>query len=205
MTVYQNTAMLKAQARESLLGHLTTAVLSLLMYSFTIVTLYSLISVLRELGIGVEGSVVFHHDPVYDGGHENSNTLKTVVESYGDVKHFTVSKTQPYQLNALFKRVKTDFVIIRHQGLAPEAAKLGIPSLAMGDEHYPVGYDGIIRTGETILDILSRKKFNQVLARHTELGYTNWWLSQEDPFILARKPELLDEPIHEENGGRYDG
>ena len=47
MTVYQNTAMLKAQARESLLGHLTTAVLSLLMYSFTIVTLYSLISVLN--------------------------------------------------------------------------------------------------------------------------------------------------------------
>ena len=75
----------------------------------------------------------------------------------------------------------------------------------MGDEHFPVGYDGIIRVGEILLDIVARKKFNQVLARHTELGYTNWWLSQEDPFILARKPELLDEPIHEENGGRYDG
>ena len=148
--------------------------------------------------------MVFHHDPVYDGGHENSNTLKTVVESYGDVKHFTVSKTQPYQLNALFKRVKTDFVIIRHQGLAPEAAKLGIPSLAMGDEHYPVGYDGIIRTGETILDILSRKKFNQVLSRHKRSPYNEWWLAQDDPFLLAHNPEILNERVNlnKKKGGR---
>ena len=165
---------------------------------------HSLISVLRELGIGVEGSVVFHHDPVYDGGHENSNTLKTLVESYGDIPHFTVSKTQPYQLSVLFKRVKTDFVIIRHQGLAPEAAKLGIPSLAMGDEHYPVGYDGILRTGETILDILSRKKFNQVLSRHKRSPYNEWWLSQDDPFLLAHRPEILDERVKlgKAKGGR---
>jgi nitrogenase molybdenum-iron protein alpha chain len=156
---------------------------------------HSLISVLRELGIGVEGSVVFHHDPVYDGGHENQDTLKTLIDTYGDVPHFTVSKTQAFQLNALFKRVKADFVVIRHQGLAPEAAKLGIPSLAMGDEHYPVGYDGIIRTGETILDILSRKKFNQVLSRHVKSPYNSWWLSQTDPFLLSNRPEVLDERV----------
>lgn len=42
----------------------------------------------------------------------------------------------------------------------------------MGDEHIPVSYDGIIRTGEALLDILARKRFNQVLQRHVELPYT---------------------------------
>ncbi|PYG87373.1 nitrogenase molybdenum-iron protein alpha chain [Ruminiclostridium sufflavum DSM 19573] len=156
---------------------------------------HSLISVLRELGIGVEGSVVFHHDPVYDGGHENQDTLHELIDTYGDIPYFTVSKTQAFQLNALFKRVKTDFVIIRHQGLAPEAAKLGIPSLAMGDEHFPVGYDGIIRTGEVLIDILARKKFNGVLSRHVRSPYNAWWRSQEDPFLLAKHPEVLDERV----------
>lgn len=156
---------------------------------------HSLISVLRELGIGVDGSVVFHHDPVYDGGHEKQDTLHELISNYGDIPNFTVSKTQAFQLNALFKRVETDFVIIRHQGLAPEAAKLGIPSLAMGDEHFPVGYDGIIRTGEVLLDILARKKFNEVLSRHVKSPYNEWWLSQDDPFLLARHPEVLDERV----------
>lgn len=156
---------------------------------------HGLISVLKELGIGVQGSIVFHHDPVYDSGAENQNTLKHLVENYGDIEHFTVSKTQAYQLSNLFKRVKTDFVIIRHQGLAPEAAKLGIPALAMGDEHIPVGYDGMIRTGEILLEIIARKKFNQVLQRHVGLPYTDWWVNQEDPFILAKNPEILDEVV----------
>ncbi len=166
---------------------------------------HGLISVLRELGIGVEGSIVFHHDPVYDSGHERQNTLKCLVDTYGDIPHFTVSKTQPFQLPGILKRVKTDFVIIRHNGLAPVAAKLGIPALAMGDEHFPVGYDGIIRVGEVILDIVARKKFNQVLSRHADLGYTDWWLRQDDPFVLAHHPERINEPIHETNGGKYDG
>ena len=158
---------------------------------------HGLISVLRELGIEVDGSVVFHHDPVYDGGGENQNSLKNLVEEYGDIPHYTVSKTQAYQLPQVFRRVRTDFVIIRHQGLAPEAAKLGIPALAMGDEHIPVGYDGMIRTGEILLDILARKRFNQVLQRHVELPYTKWWQSQDDPFILSKEPEVIDKALDE--------
>lgn len=147
---------------------------------------HGLISVLKELGIGVQGSIVFHHDPVYDSGAEHQNTLKHLVENYGDIEHFTVSKTQAYQLSNLFRRVKTDFVIIRHQGLAPETAKLGIPALTMGDEHIPVGYDGMIRTDEILLEIIARKKFKKVLQRHVILPYTDWWISQKDPFILAK-------------------
>ncbi|MBE6421881.1 nitrogenase component 1 [Succinivibrio dextrinosolvens] len=153
---------------------------------------HGLISVLRELGIEVNGSVVFHHDPVYDGGKENQDTLKTLVENYGDIPNYSVSKTQPFQLPVILRNVDTDFIIVRHNGLAPNAARMGIPSFAMGDEHFPVGYDGIIRTGKAILDILARKKFNQVLKRHVKLPYSDWWLAQNDPFILARDPELIE-------------
>lgn len=163
---------------------------------------HGLISVLRELGITVNGSVVFHHDPVYDGGHERQNTLKSLVDTYGDIPHFTVSKTQPFQLPALLNRVKTDFIIVRHNGLAPNAARMGIPSFAMGDEHFPVGYDGIIRTGEAILDILARKKFNEVLKRHVSLPYSKWWLSQKDPFILAKDTHILDETEDVKDGNQ---
>jgi nitrogenase molybdenum-iron protein alpha chain len=165
---------------------------------------HSMIEVIRELGITVDGSLVFHHDPVYDSGYENQDTLRHLVENYGDIPNFSVSKTQQFQFYALLKRVNPDFIIIRHNGIAPLAAKLGIPAFAMGDEHFPLGYDGILRMGEALVGILARKKFNQVLKRHVSLPYTDWWLSQDDPFILARHPELLDEemPVPKETSDR---
>lgn len=160
---------------------------------------HSMIAVLRDLGIEVTGSVVFHHDPVYDSGYENQNTLRELVEDYGDVPYFTVSKTRPFQLPILLKRADPDFIIIRHNGLAPDAARLGIPALPMGDEHFPAGYDGIIRLGECLKGILARKKYNQVLRRHTELPYSDWWLSQTDPFLLAHDPHALDDIVVDES------
>lgn len=154
---------------------------------------HGLISVLRELGITVEGSLVFHHDPVYDSGSEEQNSLKTLVATYGDIPHFTVSKTQPFQLPQLFRRTPVDFVIVRHGGLAPDLAKLGLPSFEMGDEHLPVGYEGIVRLGKAILETLSKRKFNNVLKRHIALPYTEWWLNQQDPFVFANNPDILNE------------
>lgn len=74
----------------------------------------------------------------------------------------------------------------------------------MGDEHIPVGYDGMIRTGEILLNIMSRKKFNQVLQKHVALPYTDWWLSQEDPFLLARDPSVLNDVVPLNNTNDFD-
>lgn len=154
---------------------------------------HGIIAVLKELGIEVDGSIVFHHDPVYDGGNEDQDSLKFLVDNYGDVEHFTVSKTQQFQLYGILKRVNPDFIIIRHNGLAPLAAKVGIPAFPLGDEHLPFGYEGIIRMGEALLEVLAHKKFGENLKRHVKLPYTKWWLDQEDPFVLAKHPEILDE------------
>ena len=154
---------------------------------------HGLISVLSELGIKNEGALVFHHDPIYDGAGKNQDTLKELVETYGDIPHYTVSKTRAFQLPQLLNRVKTDFLIIRHPGLASVAGHLGVPTFALGDEHIPVGYDGILRIAEILVGVLSRTKFNKTLQRHVRLPYNDWWFSQTDPFILSNDKNVFKE------------
>lgn len=149
---------------------------------------HGLICVLKELGIQVDGSLVFHHDPIYDSQDPRQDSLAHLIDNYGDVPAFTVSKYQ-YQFYGLLQKVNPDFILIRHPGLAPLAARLGIPAVAIGDEHMAVGYQGIINVGEMILNILSYRKFYQNLSKHTKLPYKKWWLNQKDPFVLTKKAE----------------
>lgn len=152
---------------------------------------HGLIAVLRELGVEVNGSLVFHHDPIYDSGDPRQDSLSHLVDNYGEVPSFSVSNRQQYQFYGLLQRVNPDFILIRHNGLAPLASKLGIPAAPLGDEHIAIGYQGIINLGETILDILAHKKFHEDLAAHVTLPYKKWWLEQKDPFILAKEPDLV--------------
>lgn len=148
---------------------------------------HGLIAVLGELGVQVDGSLVFHHDPVYDNNDPTKDSLKFLVDNYGDVPNFSVSNRQQYQFYGLLKNVNPDFIIIRHAGLASLASRMGIPAVPLGDEHHAVGYQGILNLGETVLDILARKKFHKDLSSHVKLPYTKWWLQQRDPYILEKQ------------------
>lgn len=158
---------------------------------------HGLITVLRELGISVDGSLVFHHDPVYDSGNVEADSLKHLVDNYGDVKNFSVSNRQQYQFYSLLKRVNPDFILIKHGGLSPLASKLGISAAPLSDESLTIGYQGMIYLGNKILDILAKKKFHNILKEHTEMQYTDWWLEQSDPYVLAKNPNLLDQKFNE--------
>jgi nitrogenase molybdenum-iron protein alpha chain len=147
---------------------------------------HGLIGALREIGVEVDGSLVFHHDPVYDSEDPRQDSLGHLVEHYGDVRHFTVGNRQQYQFYNLLQRVKPDFIIIRHNGLAPLAARLGIPAIPLGDEHHALGYQGMVNLGESILAALQHRKFHQDIARRVSLPYKQSWLSQRDPFALSR-------------------
>lgn len=153
---------------------------------------HGLIQVMRELGIEVDGSLTFHHDPVYDSGDTQEDSLGYLNQHYGKVSNFHVSNRQQYQLYAFLQQVKPDFLLIRHNGLAPLASRLGIPAAPLGDEHIAVGYDGMINLGETILEILAHKKFHDDIRKHVKLPYKKWWLKQKDAYILAKHPELIE-------------
>jgi nitrogenase molybdenum-iron protein alpha chain len=147
---------------------------------------HGLIAVLREIGVQVDGSLVFHHDPVYDSLDPRQDSLAQTLDEYGEVPFFSVGNRQQYLLPALLRRVHPDFLLIRHNGLAPLAARLGIPAIPLGDEHHPLGYQGLLNMGESIIGILARRRFSKNLAEHVRLPYSKWWLSQDDPYALAR-------------------
>lgn len=154
---------------------------------------HGLITVLSELGIGHDAALVFHHDPIYDGAGKNQDTLKELIDTYGDIPHYTVSKTRAFQLPQLLKRAKADLLIIRHPGLASVAGHLGVPTFTLGDEHIPVGYDGILRIGNILKGVLARTKFSKVIQRNVALPYNEWWLEQNDPFVLSNDKDVFKE------------
>jgi nitrogenase molybdenum-iron protein alpha chain len=150
---------------------------------------HGVIAVLRELGVTLDGSLVYHHDPIYDNPDKQRDTLGHLIDTYGDIEYLSVANAQPYQLYNLLKRVDPDFIIIRQGGLAPLATRLGVAALPLeGDSNLPVGYQGIIDLGEELVSVLAQRKFHEDLAAHTTLPYKKSWLEQPDPFALAREP-----------------
>ncbi|MDR0887898.1 MAG: hypothetical protein LBM39_01770 [Candidatus Methanoplasma sp.] len=152
---------------------------------------HGLITILRELGITVDGSIAFHHDPIYDSRDPTQDSLAHLVDNYGNVEDYMISMNQPFQFYTAVKKNKPDFILIKHNGLAPVAAKLGIPAATFGDEHFAIGYDGVIKLGNLVLEVIGRRRFCDVISKHTSSPYTKWWQDQTDPNILSKHPELI--------------
>jgi nitrogenase molybdenum-iron protein alpha chain len=149
---------------------------------------HSLIGILRELGMKPLGASIFHHDPLYDNGDVNSDALQNVVNDYGDVPNFSVCNKQEHELANVLNKLRPDILLARHGGMTLWGAKYGIPSLLIGDEHFGIGYEGIVKYGERILETIENDEFVKNLAKHTVSPYTDWWLAQ-DPFIFLEKNE----------------
>ena len=139
---------------------------------------HALIAVLRELGLDVTGASVFHHDPLYDNGAEGADALQNTVQDYGDVPRYTVCNKQEYELVASLYRNRPDILLARHGGMTLWGGKLGIPTVLVGDEHFGMGYKGLVNYGEKILDVIENDEFVKNLAKHAINPYTAWWLEQ---------------------------
>ncbi|MDT8718156.1 nitrogenase [Clostridium sp. 19966] len=144
---------------------------------------HALIALLRELGLNVQGAAIFHHDPVFDNEDETSDALAHDVKTYGDIKNYNVCNKQAYELVNILNRVRPDIMIARHGGMTLWGAKLGVPTLLIGDEQFGFGYQGIINYAERILETIDNREFVTNLAKHSTMPYTKWWL-QQDPFTF---------------------
>lgn len=140
---------------------------------------HALLSLLGELGMEAKGAAIFHHDPLYDSGSEEGDLLARRVEDYGDVPNFNICNKQEFELVNMLNRLQPDVLLARHGGMTLWGAKLGIPSLLIGDEHYSMGYEGIVRYGERIAETLENDEFVKNLKKHAVNPYTKWWLQQE--------------------------
>lgn len=139
---------------------------------------HSIVAVLKDLGLEVAGATVWHHDTRFDHGDPAGDTLDHLVRSHGDVA-MSVCNKQSFELVNMLNRIRPDVFVVRHNGMSVWGAKLGIPTFLMGDEHFGVGYEGLLNYGNKILDAVGNPAFVRNLARHARLPYTDWWLRQD--------------------------
>jgi nitrogenase molybdenum-iron protein alpha chain len=144
---------------------------------------HSLLGLLQELGMKPLGAAIFHHDPLYDNGAESADTLQNVVHDYADIKGYNVCNKQEFELANILNKVRPDILLARHGGMTLWGAKYGIPSLLIGDEHFGMGYEGIVKYGKRILETMENDEFVKNLEKHAINPYTDWWLAQ-DPFTF---------------------
>jgi nitrogenase molybdenum-iron protein alpha chain len=153
---------------------------------------HALVAILRELGMRVKGAAVFHHDPVYDSGSAQSDSLQAVVDDHGDIPNYTVCNKQEFELVNILSRERPDLLLARHGGMTLWGAKLGIPSLLIGDEHFGMGYRGLVNYSERILEALENDEFVRNLALHAVNPYTDWWLRQQPHLFLEGAADVRD-------------
>lgn len=139
---------------------------------------HNLLAIVRELGMEAIGAGIFHHEPGFDNGSERTDVLRKVVTNYGDVPNFNVCNKQEFELVNRLHALKPDLLLARHGGMSRWGAKLGIPSLLIGDEHFGMGYEGLVKYGERILETIENDEFVKNLEKHAFVPYTKWWLEQ---------------------------
>lgn len=144
-------------------------------------------TLLNELGINVIGACVYHHDPIYDNGDVNADTLDFVVKNYGDIPNYDVSNKQTFEFVNVLNRIKPDVCITRHPGMAVWGIKYGVPTLLWANENLSFAYQGLINFGERVAELLENDEFVKNVAEHSELPYTDWWMNQDPYFFLKNK------------------
>jgi nitrogenase molybdenum-iron protein alpha chain len=137
---------------------------------------YSIIAIVKDLGMEVVGTSVWHHDQKYDNDDERLNFLKFSVETYGDF-HVGVCNKQAFEVTNAIYHYQPDIAITRHIETV-WAAKLGVPSIFAGNQPTEMLYDGLIRFGQAIDDAISNPVYIKNVAKHSKLPYTDWWLKQ---------------------------
>jgi nitrogenase molybdenum-iron protein alpha chain len=144
---------------------------------------HAMLAILKEYGMETLGAGIFHHDSVYDNPSESLDALKTMVGDYGDVKNYTVCNRQEYELVNLLNRLKPDIFVARHGGIVRWGARLGIPALLVEDEHYGMGYEGLVRYGRRVLHTIENVEFIRNFSRHAKIPYSEKWLAS-DPYTF---------------------
>jgi nitrogenase molybdenum-iron protein alpha chain len=146
---------------------------------------HALLDISGELGLKAVGAAIFHHDPIFDSGREENDQLAQRVGDYGNVPNFNVCNKQEFELVNALNRIRPDVLLARHGGMTLWGAKLGIPSLLVGDEHYGMGYEGLVNYGERVAEVIENDEFVRNLAKHAINPYTRWWLERDPDYFLA--------------------
>jgi nitrogenase molybdenum-iron protein alpha chain len=105
----------------------------------------------------------------------------------------SICNKQEFELVNVLSRIRPDLLLARHGGMTLWGAKLGIPSLLIGDEQWGMGYRGTVNYGKAILEVLENNEFVTNLAQHAINPYSKWWLEQPPYRFLGDDEEEDDD------------
>ena len=148
-----------------------------------------LTNMVKDYGMEVIGITTLHHDQTTDTKSPELDTLGEMIKSVGDVERFSVCNKQPFIMYKIFKELKPDILITRHDSIATIGTKLGIPSIRANDINVLSCYDGAVNLGARIIDALNSNKFFKTISEHVKFPYSSWWINQTDPFYFDKKAE----------------
>ncbi|MDQ0204517.1 nitrogenase component 1 [Pectinatus haikarae] len=135
---------------------------------------HNLANIAKDLNLNVIGLSTLHHDLHFET-KEQANSLEALIKSAGNIENVRVCNKQPYRIIKVLQDIKPDVLLVRHPNLAPIGMKLGIPTLSEGDGNYSIGYDGVLKFGRRLLELLTAKKLFVNIAAHARLPYSSWW------------------------------
>lgn len=140
--------------------------------------------VVEELGMKVVWGTAWHYDKQFENG-EHHEALDYLRENDIDF-NVTVADSQNYELLNILNTIKPDLYISRHNGTTVWAIKQGFPALFAGDEYMIFGYKGTLNFANAVLDVIRNRSFEQNLAKHTRVPYTDWWYQQPVDYFYEK-------------------
>jgi len=129
-----------------------------------------------ELGFELAGTTIYQYDEVI------AESLQRLAGRRGaQAATINVANVQPFEQANLLRRLKPD-LYVADEMTTGFAARAGIPTVMIYDYgmNY-LGYNGLIATGERMVNALKNPSFAVKLSRHRRLPYREEWY-QQDPF-----------------------
>ena len=143
--------------------------------------------VLDELGIEVVWALAWHYDKKYQDGQVPP--AMTDLLEHGIDFETSISDQQNYEVMNILNKYKPDLYLSRHPGSTVWASKQGIPAYFVGDEYDIFGYKHTLEFAKSLVDRVKNRSFEQNMAKHTKLPYTDWWYKQDIGSMLESQAE----------------
>jgi nitrogenase molybdenum-iron protein alpha chain len=138
--------------------------------------------IVQEFGMELTHISSWHFDKQYEDGQQPV-AFKYLVDNSPDIP-FSVNDLQNYEYMNILDKIKPDIFLTRHPGSTVWAMKIGTPSYCVYDEYTALGYKGMLRFGNLMLDIITNRSFTENLSKRIRLPYTQWWLQQKPDSLL---------------------
>ena len=143
--------------------------------------------VLDELGIQVVWALAWHYDKKYENG-DVPPSMKYLLDKGIDYGA-SVSDQQNYEVMNILHRYQPDLYLSRHPGSTVWAIKNGTPAVYVADEYMIFGYKHTLEFANAVLDAIHNRSFEENLAAHVKLPYTDWWYQQNIDYFMQQGKE----------------